>query len=163
MESQIFLLLGTNDGNRRENLRGAIFLIAEKIGYILQASSVYQTAPWGQIDQPDFYNQVVRVASSLEPESLLSLVLSIEKELGRTRAEKWGPRVIDIDILFYGHLVIDTGSLTIPHPEIQNRRFTLVPMNEIAPDFIHPRLNREIGQLLKICQDPLPVTAVTEI
>jgi 2-amino-4-hydroxy-6-hydroxymethyldihydropteridine diphosphokinase len=161
MEPQIFLLLGTNLGNRPQNLERAIFAIAENIGSIRKMSSVYKTAAWGKTDQAEFYNQVVLITTSLDPLALLAQVVNIEKILGRVRTEKWGPRLIDIDILFYDQLIIENESLTIPHPGIPGRRFTLVPLCEIAPGFIHPQLNKEISVLLDECEDPLAVEPVT--
>ncbi|HTJ48945.1 MAG TPA: 2-amino-4-hydroxy-6-hydroxymethyldihydropteridine diphosphokinase [Cyclobacteriaceae bacterium] len=156
MKSEVFLLLGTNLGNTSMNLERARIYI-KNIGNIVTESSVYRTKAWGKTDQPDFYNQVLGIVTSVEPEELLQKVLSIESEIGRERKEKWGPRVIDIDILFYENRIIELENLSIPHPGIPSRRFVLQPLAEIAPDFIHPQLKKNIRTLLKECPDILEV------
>jgi 2-amino-4-hydroxy-6-hydroxymethyldihydropteridine diphosphokinase len=152
----IFLLLGTNLGDRRSNLNHAIHEIS-RVTTIHKTSSIYETDAWGKSDQPSFYNQVLQVTSSLNADDLLSHVLSFEQILGRKRLEKWGPRVIDIDILFYGSAIINTTSLTVPHPGIPHRRFVLAPLLEIAPHFVHPVFNKTIQVLLSECTDQLSV------
>lgn len=149
----VYLLLGSNLGDRLLILQSAIELIEKQIGVIRKISKVYQTAPWGVLDQPAFLNQVVELEVDLSPEDILRLVLSIENELGRVRYERWGARVIDIDILFYDDLVIDSARLTVPHPRLHERRFTLIPLAEIAPHFSHPLLHKNIEQLLSECVD----------
>ncbi len=155
METNVFLLLGTNEGDRIANLTSALSYIEKEAVTVLQISKIYETAAWGNTDQPSFLNQVVLLETALDPEELLSVLLKIEMELGRIRKQKWGPRVIDIDILFYGDTVISTENLKIPHPEIQNRRFTLVPLVDLSPDFIHPTLHCSLRQLLGITTDEL--------
>jgi 2-amino-4-hydroxy-6-hydroxymethyldihydropteridine diphosphokinase len=150
----VFLLLGSNLGDRLQILKSAEILVEERIGKIRSASSVYETAPWGVLDQPAFLNQILIVTTGLMPEKVLRIVLEIEHELGRIRYERWGARVIDIDMLYYQDIVMDTARLTLPHPRLQERRFTLVPLNEIAPDFIHPLLLKTTSQLLAECSDP---------
>lgn len=157
MTSKAFLLLGSNLGDREEIIAKAIIEIGIQIGDISIKSSIYETLAWGIEDQPAFLNQVVTVASSKKPDELLSTVNKIEKELGRVRHEKWGERLIDIDILYFDNLVINTMDLKIPHPEIINRRFTLVPLAEIAPDFVHPVLEKTQSELLESCEDGLEV------
>lgn len=150
----IYLLLGSNLGDRLKNLSDA----KAGIGSVIKESPIYITAAWGKEDQPEFYNQAIQVQTRLSPEELLRKVLAIESEMGRIRKERWGERLIDIDILFYNDAVIDKDFLRVPHPEIQNRRFALAPLNDIAPSMLHPTINKTIGQLLEECPDPLPAT-----
>ena len=159
MSNGIFLLLGTNVGNRASNLDNARKAIAD-LGKIISLSSTYQTEAWGKTDQPAFYNQAVEISTSFNPSELLEKILSIELELGRKREEKWGPRVIDIDILFYGEIIVRHKDLTIPHPGIPLRRFVLVPLCDIVPKMIHPELRKSIAVLLEECTDPLNVKKI---
>lgn len=158
--SQCHLLLGTNIGDKKRNLLQARELIVDRIGKITNPSAIYQTSAWGKEDQDDFLNQVLTVETTWSPEQLLALCLEIEKELGRVRYEHWGERLIDIDILYYENQVITSQRLTLPHPEIQNRKFTLVPLVELAPDYIHPKLNQTNKDLLGLCTDPLEVVKI---
>lgn len=151
--NQIFLGLGSNLGNREENLLTAQKLIEEKVGKIRSKSSIYETAAWGITEQNAFLNQVIEVESHFSPSAVLHLVLSIEKEMGRIREIKWGERSIDIDILYYNNEIISIENLAVPHPFIQERKFVLVPLCEIAPAFIHPKLKQTNLELLKKCQD----------
>lgn len=157
MNVSIYLLLGSNLGDRLENITRARHEISRHIGPIITASSLYKTAAWGKTEQPDFYNQVLELATVLTPEALLITILEIEKQVGRVREERWGPRIIDIDILFYGNLIVSTDNLRIPHPEIQNRKFTLLPLAEIAGNFIHPKIQKTIDEILQESTDALPV------
>ena len=157
MNNRIFLLLGTNLGDRRINLKNALDEIERSVGAVLMTSSIYQTAAWGKLDQPDFYNLVVETETNLKGDELLAIILGIESKLGRERKEKWGERLIDIDILLMGEHVIQTEHLVIPHPQLANRKFTLVPLAEIAPNVIHPVLQKRIEELLVECKDSLPV------
>jgi 2-amino-4-hydroxy-6-hydroxymethyldihydropteridine diphosphokinase len=157
MNQSVFLLLGTNLGDRRKNLMDASLAIEARVGAITLRSSIYETDAWGIETQPSFYNQVVALSTFLEASEVLEQVLSIEHTMGRLRNEKWGERIIDIDVLFYGSQIIDTDKLVVPHPEIQNRMFTLVPLEELAPEFLHPKLQRTIRELLDDCADPLSV------
>lgn len=134
-------------------MQAAVAQIGQRIGKVSQASSLYETAPWGGIEQPAFLNQVLEVQTSQAPEEVLRLVLDIEHELGRVRYERWGARHLDIDLLYYGSLHMDTARLTVPHPRLHERRFTLVPLVEIAPDFVHPVLNKTNKELLEACPD----------
>jgi 2-amino-4-hydroxy-6-hydroxymethyldihydropteridine diphosphokinase len=157
MSASVYLLLGSNLGDRLQHLQFGQREISRLVGQIVTTSSVYKTAAWGEVQQPDFYNQVISINTLLKPVALLDLILAIEKEAGRIREEKWGPRTLDIDILFYDDQVVSSNRLTIPHPEIQNRKFTLLPLDEIAHGLIHPVLKKTVGQLLLDTRDELPV------
>ena len=152
-----YLLTGGNIGNRLVSLQQACMKIEKQAGTVLKKSAVYETAAWGITDQNLFLNQVLLVSTPLPPEELLHTLLNIEQELGRKRIMKMGPRIIDIDILFYNNKIISTPVLTVPHPQIANRRFVLTPLNEIAPCFVHPVLQKTIRELLEICPDELEV------
>jgi 2-amino-4-hydroxy-6-hydroxymethyldihydropteridine diphosphokinase len=152
-----YLLIGGNKGDRLTNLAEARKNLASAAGTLLQVSSVYETAPWGQPDQPDFLNQALELATSLNGPSLMRVILAIEEKMGRQRLEKYGSRIIDIDILFFNDAIIQEPGLIIPHPEIPNRRFVLAPMEEIAPSYRHPVLGLTMAQLLAACKDPLEV------
>lgn len=153
----VFLLLGSNLGNRHSFLQQAIKYIENDIAPILNASSVYETQSWGKTDEPDYLNQVIVLETNLSAKKILQKILSIENTLGRKRDEKWGSRTIDIDILFYGQTIINEENLHIPHPELHKRRFTLEPLAEIAPGLVHPVLNKNILQLKSELKDGLIV------
>ena len=153
----IYLLLGTNLGDRKANLDRAIQLIDAKGITVIQTSSIYETAAWGIEDQPGFLNQVIRVGTQLPAERLLSILLAIELEMGRVRIQKWGERLIDIDILYYLDEVIDKEDLQVPHPGIPDRRFTLVPLVELDAEAMHPVLQKSQQELLEACKDELEV------
>lgn len=158
--NKIYILLGTNLGNRLENLANSIQLLNEKVGRVILTSSIYETAPWGNEDQPPFLNQVVLIETPLNPQDLLASTQTIEYQLGRKRIQHWGARTIDIDILYYNDDIIDETNLQIPHPQIQHRLFTLKPLAEIAPDFMHPNFELTNLQLLQNCLDRLEVKKI---
>jgi 2-amino-4-hydroxy-6-hydroxymethyldihydropteridine diphosphokinase len=154
---EVYLLTGGNIGNRLQYLLKAKEQIQKRCGSVLKESSIYETAAWGKEDQKAFLNQVLKIKTTLTPDSLLNTVLEIEEDLGRKREVKYGPRTIDIDILFFNEDIINRVGLKIPHPQMQNRRFVLTPLNEIAADKIHPSLLKTVSQLLAECPDPLAV------
>jgi 2-amino-4-hydroxy-6-hydroxymethyldihydropteridine diphosphokinase len=159
--NKVYLLLGSNLGNRQENLEKALQHISRQAGPIVTASPVYETAPWGNEKQNPFYNQAVEVHTTLAPHALMASLLVIESLLGRIRSkEKYGPRLIDIDLLFYNDTIINTPELTLPHPYLHTRRFVLVPLNELKPDLVHPVFQKTINQLLAECPDTLAVKRV---
>lgn len=160
--NEVYLQIGGNIGNREDYLaRAKNAITATSSGLICQASSLYETAAWGMEDQEDFINQVLYLTTTLSPVNLLTSLLGIEKSLGRKRAMRYGPRIIDIDILFYNDLVLDIPGLKIPHPQLQARRFVLVPLEEIAPDKIHPVFQKSVSILLKECKDQLEVNKIS--
>ncbi len=149
----VYLLTGSNLGDRIENLNKAAELITERCGKLVARSQYYQTSPWGPLEQPDFVNQAVALHTNQKAIQLMEQLLAIEEEMGRTRSIKYGPRIIDIDMLFYGSEVIQTPLLEIPHPEVRNRRFALTPLEEIAASFTDPLTGKTISELLSICKD----------
>jgi 2-amino-4-hydroxy-6-hydroxymethyldihydropteridine diphosphokinase len=161
MMTEAYLLTGGNIGDRMAYLSRAKEEIGRSCGPVVQQSSVYETAAWGREDQAAFLNQVLRIETGLRPEQLLNAILQIEEELGRKRAVKYGPRTIDIDILFFDDEVIDEPGLKIPHPQMQNRRFVLEPLHEIASAKIHPVFGKTVAMLLAECADPLTVHKFT--
>ena len=160
--STAHLLIGGNLGDRKKNLLTAISLINEQCGPLTRSSSVYETEAWGKTDQPSFLNQALEVSTSLNARQLMRKILKIEKEMGRVRKEKLGPRIIDIDILLYVNEIHDLRFLKIPHPEMHNRRFVLVPLAEIDPTLQHPVLKKTIAELLEECPDNLEVKKIVD-
>jgi 2-amino-4-hydroxy-6-hydroxymethyldihydropteridine diphosphokinase len=155
----VFLSLGSNMGNRLKNLEQAVAVVNGMAAapFSIKSSNVYETAPWGKTEQPAFLNAVISFETVLPPAQLLEKLLSGEKMMGRVRDEKWGPRMIDLDILYYNDQVVELDQLRIPHPEIASRRFVLQPLCDLAPDFVHPVLKRTNRELLESCPDLLAV------
>lgn len=161
MKHTAYLLLGSNLGDKLKNLSIAVELISRTVGEIKQKSGYYETAPWGKTDQPAFINQAVALATDLQPIALLDRLLAIELQMGRQRKEKWGERVIDIDIIFFDdEVIIHNNRLTLPHPQLQYRRFVLEPLNEIASDYEHPILKKNVYSLLCDVADNLEVKRI---
>ena len=155
MMHRVFLSLGSNLGEREQLLAKAIALIDLRIGEVKQRSALYETEPWGFETNNKFLNMVVMLETALAPEVVLDRCLNIEQALGRKRTENTGytSRTIDVDVLFYDRLVLSTPDLVLPHPHIQNRRFILAPLCEVAPEFLHPLLGQSISSLLAQCDD----------
>lgn len=153
-----YLILGSNIGNSIEIIEKTKNLIISDIGNILKESSIYESAAWGNENQANFFNQALLISTCFSASDLLKLVLEIEKKLGRVRdGSKWMARIIDIDILFFNDDIIETNELKVPHPYIEQRRFVLMPMEEIASDFKHPQSKKSINELLAKCPDRLEV------
>jgi 2-amino-4-hydroxy-6-hydroxymethyldihydropteridine diphosphokinase len=162
--SQAFIALGSNQGNRDLNLLRAVAEIGKVPGTKITAlSDFYDTAPVGKCDQPDFLNAVIRVETALQPEQLLAELQRIERVVfRRERTVRWGPRAMDLDILFYDGLTLAGDALTIPHPRLHERRFVLQPLAEIAPDLVHPLLRKSIARLLAEVADGSRVTRIAQ-
>ena len=157
----IIILLGSNLGNRLANLKQAIASIAS-FSTILQQSNIYQTAAWGNTDQADFLNQAIEIQTQHTAENLMHALLAIESQMGRVRLQKWEPRIIDLDIIFYESAIHTTDFIQIPHPEMQNRAFVLKPLLDLIPNFEHPILKQNITQLWEKCPDQLEVSLFVE-
>ncbi|QIL41180.1 2-amino-4-hydroxy-6-hydroxymethyldihydropteridine diphosphokinase [Pedobacter sp. HDW13] len=156
--STAYLLLGGNLGNREANLQLAVALLNEKVGEVVSVSALYETAAWGKTDQPAFLNQAVALRTSLTALEVLTQALAIEQDLGRVRKDKWGERLIDIDLILFGDEIIDIpDKLQVPHPHMQNRRFVMEPLAEIAPGVIHPVLRQTMLSISQNIHDPLTV------
>jgi len=155
-----YLVTGGNIGNREEQLAYAARLIEERCGSVIDKSSLYETAAWGKKDQPPFLNQALVVETSLNARELLNEILYIENLMGRNRVEKYGPRIIDIDIIFFNHQKIKEDGLIVPHPEMAHRRFVLEPLSEVIPAYIHPIYYKTVHELLNECDDSLPVKKI---
>jgi 2-amino-4-hydroxy-6-hydroxymethyldihydropteridine diphosphokinase len=149
-----FLGLGTNLGDREENLKIAVDNISESAGEVVSFSQIYETEPWGFRNEDHFFNMVIQIKTRLKPVDLLKQLLKIEIQIGRVRgAEKYSSRIIDIDILLYENEIINKPYLKVPHPMIQERKFVLVPLCDIAPGMVHPVLNKTFKILLEECDD----------
>jgi 2-amino-4-hydroxy-6-hydroxymethyldihydropteridine diphosphokinase len=150
----VFLGIGTNLGDRADNIEKAVAYIKESVGPVLDSSSIYETEPWGFQSDDKFLNLILKVETTLTPSGLLGRILMIESLLGRVRSPKiYSSRLIDIDILLFDDLIVDEASLKIPHPLIHERKFVLVPLCELAPEMIHPVLKKSFAELLEICKD----------
>lgn len=149
--NRVFLSLGSNMGDRELNLNTAITLIQEYGCALSYRSSYYEFPPYGSVEQEDFLNCTLEIYTNMDPHKLLETLNRIENEMGRVRTIRWGPRIIDIDILFYNDEVINTDNLNVPHPEIPKRLFVLEPLNEIAPEFVHPLSKKTVSELYNKC------------
>jgi 2-amino-4-hydroxy-6-hydroxymethyldihydropteridine diphosphokinase len=154
MFKEVYLGLGSNLGDRLRNLDKAERTITSLIGPVIKASGIYETTSWGFKSSSNFLNKVINIETGLLPEDLLEKILFIESAMGRVREGKgYTSRIIDIDILFFGNQIINAEFLTIPHPLIAERKFVLVPLFSIAPDFVHPVTGKSIRELLETCTD----------
>lgn len=149
----IYLALGTNVGNKEENLKEAIKRLSEGGIEVVGESPIYKTPPYGPVEQDWFLNQVVEVQTELDADELFEAMQIIEKEMGREKEVRWGPRLIDLDIIFYNDLVLHEKNLTIPHADMQNRKFVLQPMCDLNPKFLHPVFEKRMEELLENCND----------
>ena len=149
----VFLQLGGNLGDREQLLKDAILAIENRVGNIIDLSKVYESTPWRVEGQNNYLNQIIKVKTTLLAREVLSTVLNIEKQLGRIRLEKWGERLIDIDIIFYNNSIIETPELCIPHKHLHERMFVLTPLCDIASKMVHPKYNKTIEELLQECND----------
>lgn len=158
MINTVYIGLGTNLGHLKDNLSLACHLLRTKVGMIVEQSSIYQTEAWGNEDQDDYLNQVLCIKTTHPPLEVLKICQLIEQKMGRQRKMQWEPRIIDIDLLFYNDVVVNDSELSLPHPLIAERKFVLIPLNEIAPDLVHPVQQKSIQELLAACPDPLHVS-----
>jgi 2-amino-4-hydroxy-6-hydroxymethyldihydropteridine diphosphokinase len=152
-----YLLIGGNLGDRSGYLKEAITNISSQCGIIKQLSAVYESESWGNLNQSNYLNQALELHTELDQHALLKCTMSIEDSLGRTREGLYSPRTIDIDILYFNDLIIQDNMLTIPHPRISERKFVLIPMNEIAEMHYDPVIKLTVNEMIKICKDNLSV------
>ncbi len=150
---RLFLLLGANLGDHFQTLEQARTQLIETVGTLVSESKLYETAPWGVTNQPPYLNQVLELQTTLTPDNVLTQAQFIEQALGRVRLDRWGARVIDIDLLYYDDLTYQTEQLTLPHPLLHERRFVLVPLCEIVPNFVHPVFGKTNAEMLRDCSD----------
>ncbi|WP_118973607.1 2-amino-4-hydroxy-6-hydroxymethyldihydropteridine diphosphokinase [Taibaiella koreensis] len=161
----VYLLTGSNQGDRREQLSQAITALERDAGMVVRASGLYETEAWGLEGLPAHLNQALLLQTTLAPLPLLDVIQEIEQRLGRVRQERWGVRAIDIDIIYFDDLVLDLPQLVIPHPLMQERNFVLAPLNEIAPGLVHPVRHKTTSELLQQSSDKLlvwPYTPATD-
>ncbi len=156
----VYLLSGSNIGDKATYLWYAVYQISKRVGFITKVSSMYETEPWGVKNQDDYYNQAIQLQTTLTPDQLLIQLKSIEKDAGRRPGSHMQPRVLDIDILLFDDLLLDKAHLKIPHPQLINRNFAIIPLAEIAPNLIHPSLQLPIHQLAQKTNDTLKVTPI---
>jgi 2-amino-4-hydroxy-6-hydroxymethyldihydropteridine diphosphokinase len=149
----VFLQLGSNLGDRELLLQNAIVSIEEIVGEVVKKSKVYESTPWRVEGQENYLNQILKVKTKLQADNVLIKILEIEKNLGSLKLEKWGERLIDIDIIFYNDFIIETAELCVPHKHMHERLFVLTPLYDIAPDVVHPKYNKTVDELLQICKD----------
>lgn len=160
--NKVYLLIGGNMGDRLANIHTALSQIERLAGTIIKKSAIYETEAWGLKEQPSFYNQAITIQTHLNPLALLQQLIEIEASMGRQRDITWGPRTMDIDIIYFNHEIVSIDPLSIPHPRMHQRNFVLTPLVEIAPDYIHPVLGLSTTQLLKDCEDKSLVYKKTE-
>ena len=156
-----FLLIGSNLGNRKMYLQKAVQMVEERCGKVVNQSACYETAAWGFTNQPSFYNQALELETQFSPEHLMLTLLDIEERMGRIRLEKLGPRVIDLDILLFNNLIVNSVLVTIPHPHLTERRFALTALHDIAETIFHPITKTTIHELLVHCNDTLDVYKIS--
>ena len=149
----VFLQLGSNLDNREMLLQDAIVAIEERVGLVLERSKVYESTAWRVEGQENYLNQILKVETKLQAHDVLFIILDVEKNLGRVRIEKWGERLIDIDIIFFNNEIIETAQLCVPHKHMHERMFVLTPLHNLAPDMAHPKYNKTVEELLKECTD----------
>jgi len=149
----VYIQLGSNIGERESFITKSMHKVEDDIGKIITASSIFETTAWGNENQNNFLNSVIEIKTPFDAFTILQKSQEIENNLGRERSNKWGERTIDIDILFYNNKIINTKELTVPHPLIQKRKFVLVPLSEIAPNYMHPILKKNISTLLSESKD----------
>jgi 2-amino-4-hydroxy-6-hydroxymethyldihydropteridine diphosphokinase len=155
---KVVLIVGGNLGNRLALIEEANFLLSQIFGNPQAFSSIYETEAWGGLSSISYFNQVLVYETNEKPQFILNSIMNIEQKMGRQRKVKWGDRNMDIDILYYGSKLINKEDLTIPHPFIQDRRFVLVPLNDVLPDFVHPILFKSHSELLDLCKDQSQVS-----